>query len=187
MAGEWKPIPPSLGLIPLPIIPLPNPDGIPRAFRRSAGFPACGFWGLSSPQYLKHGTRMSREPADRNVCATAKQLRESARSKSGLNPRLTVTRVGGPRSFGCGFSARRRAFPWRVSPTGRFRFRPPSRSFQPPSRPRLAPSSRGLKIPSGVMMPVISSGGVTSNPGLRAPLVGLATRTYVRRDLRFEI
>ena len=45
----------------------------PRAFepqQRSAGFPACGFWGLSSPQYRKHGTGMSREPADRNVCAT---------------------------------------------------------------------------------------------------------------------
>jgi hypothetical protein len=28
-----------------------------------------------------------------------------------------------------------------------------------------------------VMMPVIKSGGVTSNPGLRAPLVGFATRT----------
>jgi hypothetical protein len=32
-------------------------------------------------------------------------------------------------------------------------------------------------MPSGVMMPVMSSGGVTSKPGLRAPLVGFATRT----------
>src|SRR5439155_19028824 len=34
---------------------------------------ACGFRRLSSRQFLalqKHGTRMSREPADRNVCAT---------------------------------------------------------------------------------------------------------------------
>ena len=42
---------------------------------------------------------------------------------------------------------------------------------------RRAHNSRGLKIPAGVMMPVINSAGVTSNPGLRAPLVGLATRT----------
>jgi len=34
-----------------------------------------------------------------------------------------------------------------------------------------------LKIPTGVMMPVIKSGGVTSNPGFRAPLAGFATRT----------
>jgi hypothetical protein len=42
---------------------------------------------------------------------------------------------------------------------------------------RCAQSSFGLKMPTGVMMPVIKSGGVTSNPGFRAPLVGLATRT----------
>lgn len=35
----------------------------------------------------------------------------------------------------------------------------------------------GLKIPRGVMIPVISSGGVTSKPGLRAVLVGFAIRT----------
>jgi len=34
-----------------------------------------------------------------------------------------------------------------------------------------------LKIPDGVMTPVISSAGVTSNAGFRALLVGLATRT----------
>ena len=38
-------------------------------------------------------------------------------------------------------------------------------------------NSRGLKIPLGVMIPVIKSGGVTSKPGLRALLEGLATRT----------
>src|SRR5262245_49316734 len=40
--------------------------------RRSAGFPALGFWRLSSCQLQKqeHGTGKSREPADRNVCAT---------------------------------------------------------------------------------------------------------------------
>jgi hypothetical protein len=55
----------------------------------SAGFPACGFWRLfrlrgapkrrsgataasrQLPASQKHGTGMSREPADRNVCATA--------------------------------------------------------------------------------------------------------------------
>ena len=37
--------------------------------------------------------------------------------------------------------------------------------------------SRGLKMPAGVMMPVMSSAGVTSKAGFRAPLVGLATRT----------
>ena len=46
-----------------------------------------------------------------------------------------------------------------------------------PNRRRCVHSSFGLKIPTGVMMPVINSGGVTSNPGFRAPLVGLATRT----------
>ena len=45
-----------------------------------------------------------------------------------------------------------------------------------PSLRRLAQSSFGLKIPAGVMMPVISSVGVTSKPGFRAPLVGFATR-----------
>ena len=45
-----------------------------------------------------------------------------------------------------------------------------------PSLRRCAQSSFGLKIPTGVMMPVINSAGVTSNPGFRAPLVGLATR-----------
>ncbi len=33
------------------------------------------------------------------------------------------------------------------------------------------------------MMPVISSGGVTSKAGLRAPLPGLAKRTCCRRPL----
>ena len=46
-----------------------------------------------------------------------------------------------------------------------------------PKRSRFGQRSAGLNIPSGVMMPVISSGGVTSNPGLRAALAGLATRT----------
>jgi hypothetical protein len=46
-----------------------------------------------------------------------------------------------------------------------------------PNCRRRAHSSCGLKIPAGVMMPVINSAGVTSNPGFRAPLVGLATRT----------
>jgi hypothetical protein len=46
-----------------------------------------------------------------------------------------------------------------------------------PNARRRRHSSFGLKIPAGVMMPVINSGGVTSNPGFRAPLVGLATRT----------
>ncbi len=49
-----------------------------------------------------------------------------------------------------------------------------------PSSLRRAQSSRGLNIPAGVMMPVISSAGVTSNPGFKALLVGLATRTYTR-------
>lgn len=49
--------------------------------------------------------------------------------------------------------------------------------FQPSCR-RRCQSSFGLKIPTGVMMPVIKLGGVTSKPGFRAPLVGLATRTY---------
>jgi hypothetical protein len=42
---------------------------------------------------------------------------------------------------------------------------------------RLAHNWRGFRIPSGVMMPVINSAGVTSKPGFKAPLVGLATRT----------
>ena len=47
----------------------------------------------------------------------------------------------------------------------------------PCHRFRFAHNSLGRKIPSGVMMPVMSSGGVTSKPGLRALLVGFATRT----------
>lgn len=47
----------------------------------------------------------------------------------------------------------------------------------PPSKRRFFQSSRGLKMPAGVMMPVMSSGGVTSKPGLNAWLVGFATRT----------
>jgi hypothetical protein len=50
-----------------------------------------------------------------------------------------------------------------------------------PSSRRRFQSSPGLNIPAGVMMPVINSAGVTSNPALNAPLVGLATRTYSRR------
>ena len=49
-----------------------------------------------------------------------------------------------------------------------------------PEKPSLAlffQRWRGLKMPSGVMMPVINSGGVTSKAGLRAVLPGLATRT----------
>ena len=54
-----------------------------------------------------------------------------------------------------------------------------SNRFQPanPNSRRRFQSSCGLKIPTGVMMPVINSAGVTSKPGLRAPLVGFATRT----------
>ena len=46
-----------------------------------------------------------------------------------------------------------------------------------PSDRRCFHSSVGWKIPTGVMRPVINSAGVTSNPGLRAPLAGSATRT----------
>ena len=35
-------------------------------------------------------------------------------------------------------------------------------------------------MPTGVIMPVINSAGVISNPGLKASLLGLATRTYWR-------
>src|SRR4051794_9863880 len=49
--------------------------------------------------------------------------------------------------------------------------------FSSPSSRCRAHSSRGLKIPAGVMIPVINSAGVTSKPGLRAALVGFATRT----------
>src|SRR5881392_2531766 len=47
--------------------------------RSSADIPVCGFWRLSSRQsarrqspvrFHRHGTRMSREPADKNVRAT---------------------------------------------------------------------------------------------------------------------
>ena len=53
------------------------------------------------------------------------------------------------------------------------------RAYRPekPRRWRLSQSSCGLKIPAGVIMPVINSEGVTSKPGLRAPLPGFATRT----------
>jgi hypothetical protein len=44
--------------------------------------------------------------------------------------------------------------------------------------------SCGLKIPSGVMMPVTNSAGVTSKPGLRAGLVGFATRITQRLPVR---
>ena len=46
-----------------------------------------------------------------------------------------------------------------------------------PRRRRFCQSWPGGKMPSGVMIPVINSGGVTSKPGLRAPLEGLAIRT----------
>ena len=46
-----------------------------------------------------------------------------------------------------------------------------------PSLPLFFQRAFGLKIPIGVMMPVMSSGGVTSKAGLRAPLPGFATRT----------
>ena len=49
--------------------------------------------------------------------------------------------------------------------------------FLYPRQRRFFQSSRGLNIPAGVIRPVINSAGVTSNPGLRAWLVGLATRT----------
>lgn len=45
------------------------------------------------------------------------------------------------------------------------------------SNARRRHNSPGLKIPAGVMIPVIKSGGVTSNPGLNAELEGFATRT----------
>ena len=35
-------------------------------------------------------------------------------------------------------------------------------------------------IPTGVMIPVINSAGVTSNAGFNAELLGFAVRTYVR-------
>src|SRR5882724_8831095 len=54
--------------------------------------------------------------------------------------------------------------------------RPLEFHFQPSSR-RLAHNSPGLKIPAGVMIPVINSAGVTSKPGFKAMLDGLATRT----------
>ena len=53
-----------------------------------------------------------------------------------------------------------------------------------PEKPSLAlffQRWRGLKMPSGVMMPVINSGGVTSKAGLRAVLPGLATRGQPRQ------
>jgi hypothetical protein len=43
--------------------------------------------------------------------------------------------------------------------------------------PRSLLKAFGLRMPWGVMIPVINSGGVTSKPGLRAVLVGLAIRT----------
>ena len=46
-----------------------------------------------------------------------------------------------------------------------------------PRRRRSFHKSFGLTMPAGVMMPVINSGGVTSKPGFRAGLVGLAMRT----------
>src|SRR5476651_2478264 len=54
-----------------------------------------------------------------------------------------------------------------------------------PNSLRRFQSSSGLKIPTGVMMPVINSAGVTSKPGLRAPLVGFATRTNSRLPREF--
>ena len=56
----------------------------------------------------------------------------------------------------------------------------PGESQALPEKPSLAlffQRWRGLKMPSGVIMPVINSGGVTSKAGLRAVLPGLATRT----------
>jgi hypothetical protein len=46
-----------------------------------------------------------------------------------------------------------------------------------PRRRRFFQRWLGRKMPSGVIMPVMRSGGVTSKPGLRARLPGLATRT----------
>ena len=43
--------------------------------------------------------------------------------------------------------------------------------------PRSLLKAFGLRMPWGVIIPVINSGGVTSKPGLRAVLVGLAIRT----------
>ena len=43
--------------------------------------------------------------------------------------------------------------------------------------PRSLPKALGFRMPWGVIIPVINSGGVTSKPGLRAVLVGLAMRT----------
>jgi len=45
-----------------------------------------------------------------------------------------------------------------------------------PNSFRRCQSSCGLNIPNGVMIPVIKSAGVTSKPGLRAPLDGFAIR-----------
>ena len=46
-----------------------------------------------------------------------------------------------------------------------------------PSSRRCFHNCAGGKIPAGVTMPVMSSAGVTSKPGLRARLPGFATRT----------
>ena len=43
--------------------------------------------------------------------------------------------------------------------------------------PRSLPKALGFRMPWGVIIPVINSGGVTSKPGLRAVLVGFAIRT----------
>jgi len=43
--------------------------------------------------------------------------------------------------------------------------------------PRSLPKALGFRMPWGVIIPVINSGGVTSKPGFRAVLVGLAIRT----------
>src|SRR5439155_8157937 len=50
----------------------------------SAGFPACGSRGLSSPPEAgrKHGAGKLREPADRNVCATNADSARAAREKA---------------------------------------------------------------------------------------------------------
>jgi hypothetical protein len=51
---------------------LPRIGIMNRPKDRSAGFPACGFTGLSSPVFPSPelATGKSPEPADKNVCAT---------------------------------------------------------------------------------------------------------------------
>src|SRR6266545_4904772 len=100
----------------------------------------------------------------------------SWRRRSESNRRIQLLQS---RALPLGYSAQRRAQHSSVPLPRKRKFSAHSRY---PNLRRLLQSSFGLKIPAGVTMPVINSGGVTSKPGLRAPLVGFATRTYARFD-----